>query len=964
MHVPCVSRYACYACSQIHNSPSDLKAHQLWHKLTKTPYQCPVCYTSAPNTYALNRHLREHTVPTTPMELLVLDRECPLCKKTFLTNYFYNVHPCARRTRTCGGCNRPFGTESGYMRHAPHCPKIYLNYSKHILPEVAKNEAQMRIKNEYGGDAEENICSIPYTHAQERNEDKDMQPVVLLERLASPLLRSSGVSNTPEKNTDRVSTKSYLKRVDQLLKNTMSTLVSIKHEPEVHIDDTGPTHSAVQSESEPDKELSHVDDFHTGDNDEESDEEAANIGATARDRETTKSPNISSVTVKQELIEESFNNCSDQLLSSEIKQEPFKLKLKITKNDGRLNSSLIDDEHGDHTQGQSKSAKKKKKRKHKERSKDLEASDMALPSDLQSAEFKKKSMETPEEPFSASVTIKQELRDDSYSDENRKHVEYEPQVTVMTNIPMLQLENRFNENNQEAASDMTKEPEDVKPNRLELDRLMQITHIASGVAMAEEAMLPGSAIKAVPNDSLTAKPTKSTARKSTSAVKQPTPIAGDSSIDKASLPQIVAVESGAVMPLNIVAIKPEPLNRGYADESEYLEQGRSEAEEETCGNSIDDEEKRISSSNKITHNRKKDEEAPYIESLNLSNVTIKQEHDLHISDFEIGDANNLHCNGLDNVEDIEDDNSVSSADEAEENMDTYDDQEERIYREIELQPLEEESNLQRTLETQCESHMTPTESMENDLQKDNLTGVPNITEKPDELEKVPHESEQASKSLSNPGDSQSSSDGIAELQETQSKTSSPLTFGFVITNVCSQAEFLPTEEQENAENSQQTPKKNLEKCDDIEGKLTCPVVILSSPKENDTLAQPFSDSVSTNYNCDEEHQNVLNHELSAVETEQHLASPEEQPEGLPSAASCSNMRINDDHSANEETENRINEQQQEQQEQEMLQDQVQQRCGVNDDSNINEIAENNNNANIERELNDDANVAQENPNII
>lgn len=958
-HVPFVSRYACYACSQNHNSASDIKAHQLWHKLTKTPFQCPVCYITSPNAYALTRHLREHTVPKTPMELLVLDRECPLCKKTFLTNYFYNVHPCARRTRTCGGCNRPFGTESGYMRHAPLCPKIYLNHSKHIMPERARNEAQMRIKNEYGGDAEENImCSTPYPHAQEGNENKDMQPVVVLERLASPLLRSSGVSNTLGKNTDRVSTKSYLKRVDQLLKNTMSTLVSIKHEPEVHIDDTGPPHTAEQSESEPDEDPMPGDDFHTGDNCNDSDEEAANVGEIGSGSEATKSANISSVTVKQELIDGSFDNCSDQLLNNEIKQEPFKLKLKITKNDGRLNSSLIDDEHGDHTQGQSKSAKKKKKRKHKERSKDSEACDMAPPSEQQSSEFKMKTLDTTDEACSVSVTIKQERRDDSYSDENKTDAENEPQVTVMTSIPMLQLESRFNENIQEEASDMRKEPEDVKPNRLELDRLMQITHIASGVAMAEETRPPGSAVKTVPNDCITAKHVKSTARKSTSAVKQPTSTAGDPSMDEAPFPQIVAVKSGAEMPLNIVAIKPEPLNLGYADESEYLEQGESEAAAETQRDDSKDDEER-------QNNEQKDEEAAYIESLNLSNVTIKQENDLHISDFDIGESNNLHCNGLDNVDDNEDDDSVSSADEAEENMDTYDDQEERIYREIELQPLEEENNLQQTLETQCETSMIPTGSLENNAQKDNLIEVPNITEKPEEQEKVPRESEQALTSLSNPENSQSASDGIAELQEAQVETSSPSTFGFVITNVCSQVEPLPTQEQANDENSEQTtPKENLEKCDDIEAKITCPVVILSSPKENDTLAQPFSDSVSTNYNCDEEHQNVLNHELSAVDTEQQLVSLEEQPDAVHPAASCSNMRISDDHSANEETENRINEQHQEQQEQEMLQDQVQQRCGINDDSNINEIAENNNNANIERELNDDANVAQEHPNII
>lgn len=913
----------------------------------------------------------------------MLDRECPLCKKTFLTNYFYNVHPCARRTRTCGGCNRPFGTETGYMRHAPHCAKIYLNHSKHIIPEVANNEAQMRIKNEYGGDIDENtMCSVPYSHPQQRNEDKDMQPVVVLERLASPLLRASGAPYTVGKNNDRVSTKSYLKRVDQLLKNTMSTLVSIKHEPEVHIDDTGPPLTAEQSESEPEEDPATCDDFHAGTGYEESDEEDGNVGACSSDTAATNSH--STVTVKQELIDEAYENCNQQMPNSAIKQEPFKLKLKITKNDGQLNSSLIDDEHGDHTQGLSKSAKKKKKRKHKERNKETEACEIAPQSEPESADFQKKTEKTTEQSCDVSVTIKQERLDDSYSNVSRIHAEFEPQATVMTSIPMLQQESRYNEKYEEAATNMIKEPEDIKPNRLELDRLMQITHIASGVVMAEEAMPAESAIEAVPNinDTQTlAKPVKSTARKSTSAVKRSSPTETDTSIERPPLPQIVAVNSGAVMPSNIVAIKPEPLNRGYADESENCEQ-----DEVTGGGNEEDVEKSVSSSSKTIHNKQNSEEAAFIESINLSNVTIKQENDLHISDFDIGVANNLHCNGLDDVENNEDDDdaddSASSADEAEENMDIYDDQEERVYREIELPPLEEESHLESSaLETQSESCIIPPEVLEIESQKYNLIELPNIAEGIEEHEKVPHESELELKQLSHSVDSQTASDG---LQETPLETSSPSTFGFVITSVCSQAEPLPGHGEERAENSEQTaPQEKLGKCADSEGNITCPVVMLSSPKENETLAQPFSEPASTNYNCDEELQNVLNHELCVTGTEQQLDSVEDNPEVVPSAASCSNMCVTENQSASEETENRINEHHQEQQQQQMQQEQeeqelvqqdqvqqeqlqqqqVPQRCERNDDSNINEIAENNNNANIERELHDDANVAQENHNL-
>jgi len=72
------------------------------------------------------------------------------------------------------------------------------------------------------------------------------------------------------------------------------------------------------------------------------------------------------VSVKQEPQDDAYDK------QMGVKQEPLKLKLKITKNHGKLNSSLIDDldEAG---LGSGRSSKKKKKRKHKEREKEASA---------------------------------------------------------------------------------------------------------------------------------------------------------------------------------------------------------------------------------------------------------------------------------------------------------------------------------------------------------------------------------------------------------------------------------------------------------------------------------------------------------------------------------------------------------------------------------------------------------------
>ncbi|XP_017867308.1 PREDICTED: myb-like protein P [Drosophila arizonae] len=986
-HIPTILRYHCTACNQSYHSLSDIKAHQLWHKLSKTPYQCPLCDASIANNYAYSRHLREHTSPT-PIELQVLDRECPLCKKTFLTNFFYNTHPCARRTRQCGGCSRPLSSELAYMRHAPHCAKIYLNHSKHIMPEASNHEAEMRIKNENDLEAEDNAqSSIAYTKQVE------MQPVVVLERLGSPLLRASSAG----RSADRVSSKNYLKRVDQLLKNTMNTLVSIKHEPEVHIDDTGPPLASEEPESDPNDEPPSCDDFHADAGYDDSDEDAANGSANAAAAPPADPPAES---VKQEVIDESYEK---QLMPStdgvQVKQEPLKLKLKITKNHGQLNSSIVDDDN----EVQSKSAKKKKKRKHKERNRDSEASDKATGS--ATAPEESPIEESVETAGSAIMNIKQELLDDSLASDFTPREEFEPQSTVMTSIPMLQLERNYTEESQK----LLEEQEDVKPNRLELDRIMQITHIASGVVMAEEAMPLESAVEAVPQeDHVVEKPanptkkilTKSTARKSTGGAMHRDVASSSNSLPSTveQLPQIVAVESGASVPFNTVAIKPEPLNRGYADEEqEWTGQNETEAEQHEPNKS-----------NEINHNDSRDDESAYINSLDLSNVIIKQEKDLHISDVNINgsEADNTHYNGLhesedsaddENVDGDYDDGSASSADEADENMDTYEDREERIYREIELQPLDEQDAVKSPgPETENESIMPPkpqpeiatdsvpepedmpmeTQAQEEQPRPEMQTVEPQETartaleeqavlETPSESEIYSGEpADMAQQSKPDQERQQNQTELPEESQmpseaESQPHAHSEPAFNFVITNVCSQADQQPL-----AANEEQFEDINPEpsQMDDgiNEEKSTSPVVTLSAPKDSETLAQPVYAS-SSNYNCAEEQQNVLNHELSAtLQTAHHETESESDPS---TAAVCIEALGEDVQSANEETENRINEQQQQQLEQVQQEPMQQQppRVALDDDLNINEIAENNNNANIERELNDDANVAQENP---
>ncbi|KAH8247403.1 hypothetical protein KR038_003747 [Drosophila bunnanda] len=1058
VHVPSILRYVCNACNQTHHNQSDIRAHQLWHKLSKTPYKCPLCEMSVANAYAFTRHLREHNPPT-PVQLLVLDRECPLCKKTFITNFFYNTHRCAIRKRKCGGCSRALNSEAAYMRHAPSCAKIYLSHSKHIMPEVVTNEALMRITNE----VEDDLIGLPPATAMPPDFviDEGMQPVVVLERLSSPLLRASATVNrlgaSRGRNTERVSAKKYLKRVDQLLKNTMSTLVSIKNEPEVHISDTGPTGEHVDPEPERTEDYPPSfgdDDFHAGNDD--SDEEP-NLMATSSKTAALNSDNVPSLSVKQELLDEAFEK---QL---EVKQEPLKLKLKITKNHGKLNSSIIDDldEAGPAT---ARSSKKKKKRKHKEREKE--------PS-VEADAIQAQSM----------VNVKQEPADNDYV----------PQATVMTTIPITQLESSYNESEQHEVEEPVQIQEDVKPNRVELDRMMQISHVASGVDMAEEAMpleREEQAEEATPDEQereaenpkesppkTKATSVKSTARKSTGGVqRQPR----NETPEEVLLPQIVAVESGEAVSFNMIQdinIKPEPRDRGYGDdEPEVTEE--------------------------INHNEKMDEENDYIHSLDLNNVTVKQEKDLDISH----ESEAMHCNGLERVGESEGDDdghedSISSADEAEEAME--EDEEERIYQEIELPPLEAQNDGDKESQSAPEDPASQPVSEKPPIEpapESAKTPVPELSlvitnicsQTPTDLATVPDQSlssadlesthdntpASTSESQSTPGvvdkpapeTNESSTFGVvvpvvetqtdidinqsAECINANAVVSSiladnhsakedlePQMEGFSnmtvedqfrtdfeanppsiepqteedmapiqpvrmksLENEGSTAEELPASIEDrfladtpahpslfesqpatshevetmpssssniqdtalaSAENISQPHMapafESLEKPDSDHGTATTlSMVSLNGPKDNETQAQPVYEA--PNFLCDEEQQNVLNQEISEQQQapldDGQLLVFEEQQSTLetgqePSQDDGEECKPGPSMRPIEETENQINEQQQQQEL--ALEDQRQPRCQANhDDSNINEIAENNNNANIERELQDDA----------
>lgn len=54
-HIPRIERYVCSTCNETISKSFEIKNHQLWHKLSKTPYMCGLCDESIVSTYAYAR---------------------------------------------------------------------------------------------------------------------------------------------------------------------------------------------------------------------------------------------------------------------------------------------------------------------------------------------------------------------------------------------------------------------------------------------------------------------------------------------------------------------------------------------------------------------------------------------------------------------------------------------------------------------------------------------------------------------------------------------------------------------------------------------------------------------------------------------------------------------------------------------------------------------------------------------
>lgn len=246
------------------------------------------------------RHLRDHNTSVLYLSppILVLDKKCPRCHIVFVTRFLFNTHSCVVSTKHCIGCDRKFNTENAYLLHAAKCDGVYHIHNECVLPEIST------------------IDTVP----DQTKEDK--------------LIKH-------QRHHHNHLSHERINRIDKLLKSTLDALISIKYE---HGLQAMTTLNAGEEEVKNSNEFDYNYGQHNG-RPSDYDHEDDNFT-----EEEVNGPLRNPTIVKEEItIEEN----EDDVGTDEVKilNEPDvenvdqtlpRLRLKICREDGRLNASLVE----------------------------------------------------------------------------------------------------------------------------------------------------------------------------------------------------------------------------------------------------------------------------------------------------------------------------------------------------------------------------------------------------------------------------------------------------------------------------------------------------------------------------------------------------------------------------------------------------------------------------------------------
>lgn len=236
------------------------------------------------------------------------------------------------QSKHCCGCNEKFQTNNDFILHAAKCEKVYSVYNKNIKAKSALTnktafEESSLIKEEYR------------MKIKSRQTNEDCSGKQFCEKDDKHLYYSRHTYN-------RFSRKG-LKRIDKLLKSTLDALIKMKHGSELYLQSfkNSDGKSFNYKKQKHKHYANNCKEFNSNDHDNDDYDDVIREEELLENIDDERSVLLNSSILKEEILSDEENETFIRSSKGDKNYLPLKmptLKFKICKEDGQLNSSLLD----------------------------------------------------------------------------------------------------------------------------------------------------------------------------------------------------------------------------------------------------------------------------------------------------------------------------------------------------------------------------------------------------------------------------------------------------------------------------------------------------------------------------------------------------------------------------------------------------------------------------------------------
>lgn len=184
-HIPTIRPFGCSSCRESFDLEDENNAHHDWHRVYNIPYHCVHCDQGFDRLLLFNKHVNKCPSPAagaTPTPSIVCDK----CHQEFFTENLYNWHSCfISDNSNCWKCQRRFAKRISLFRHLFRCEEPADSNRSGIVVEIPvslhrMNEKVDRIPNvkmEPETILESNVAAASPSGASDDNGDRNSEGV-------------------------------------------------------------------------------------------------------------------------------------------------------------------------------------------------------------------------------------------------------------------------------------------------------------------------------------------------------------------------------------------------------------------------------------------------------------------------------------------------------------------------------------------------------------------------------------------------------------------------------------------------------------------------------------------------------------------------------------------------------------------------------------------------------------------